>query len=68
LFSILQVAENATARETAVATMRQTAGKAVSMGRTFGAIGGVYATTECLIEKVSGYSSLMLVLELSILH
>jgi len=54
----LKVAENATARETAMATLRQTGGKAAGMGRTFGAIGGVYATTECVIEKYRAKSDL----------
>lgn len=48
----MQVAENATAKETAVATLRQTATKAGGMGRTFAVIGAVYAGSECVIEKV----------------
>jgi import inner membrane translocase subunit TIM22 len=47
----LKVAENATAKEVAVATIHQTRTKAVSMGRTFAALGGIYAVTECVIEK-----------------
>lgn len=47
----LKVAENATAKETAMATIRQTRSKALSLGRTFAPIGGVYAMTECIIEK-----------------
>uniref|UniRef100_A0A7S0VA57 Mitochondrial import inner membrane translocase subunit TIM22 n=1 Tax=Hemiselmis tepida TaxID=464990 RepID=A0A7S0VA57_9CRYP len=47
----LKVAENATAKETAMATLRQTAGKSTSMGRTFAVIGAVYAGSECVIEK-----------------
>lgn len=47
----LKVAENATAKETAIATIHQTRSKAVSMGRTFASLGGIYGVTECVIEK-----------------
>jgi hypothetical protein len=39
-------------KETAIATYRSTATKAKGMGRTFGLIGAVYASTECAIETV----------------
>lgn len=47
-----QVSENATAKETAVATLKQTGTKAHSLGKAFAMIGGVYSITECSIESV----------------
>mmetsp|Transcript_8922 Transcript_8922/g.13054 ORF Transcript_8922/g.13054 Transcript_8922/m.13054 type:complete len:218 (+) Transcript_8922:97-750(+) len=54
----LKVAENATAKETAVATMHQTRAKAMGMGRTFSALGGIYGLTECVIEKYRAKSDI----------
>ncbi|KAJ1470995.1 hypothetical protein T484DRAFT_3558400 [Baffinella frigidus] len=48
----LRVSENATAKETAVATLKQTGTKAHSLGKAFAMIGGVYSITECSIESV----------------
>ena len=54
----LKVAENATAKEVAVATIHQTRSKAMSMGRTFSALGGIYGVTECVIEKYRAKSDI----------
>lgn len=40
-------------KETAIATLRSTATKAKGMGRTFGLIGAIYGSTECVIETVT---------------
>jgi hypothetical protein len=50
---MFQVSDNTTMKETAIATLRSTATKAKGMGRTFGLIGAIYGSTECVIETVT---------------
>ena len=40
-------------KETAIATLRSTVTKSKGMGKTFGLIGAIYGTTECIIETVT---------------